>query len=397
MLGGSRQAEAGLARLASQGYDLVVCDRDPDAPGFAHANHRILASVYHPGECLPAVEAFHAEYPIDGVMCIACDVPHVVARIANQLKLPGNSLEAADRCVDKLAMKDALSNAGIAIPRYQAVDQARDIHSLLDTWGQLILKPVDSRGSKGVSRVTEAGQIALAFKAACAASPTNRVMVEEFLSGPQISSEGLVIDGQIATPALSDRSYPHMDRYAPYIVEDGGDMPTRQPAQIIAAIDQMLAKAAQALGLITSPLKGDIVIHKGVPHVIELAARLSGGYFCTHQIPFSTGVYLVDANAKIALGSATTATNWLAIEHRPVSTRWLIPGAGTIQSFSDEASVCRASGVLAFDHWAERGKIVGAPQDASASVAMVQATGKNQDEAAARAYAALDKFELKLS
>ena len=49
-------------------------------------------------------------------------------------------------------------------------------------------------------------------------------------------------------------------------------------------------------------VKGDIVIHDGRPHVIELAARLSGGYLCTHEIPLSTGVDFVGCAIRIALG-----------------------------------------------------------------------------------------------
>jgi hypothetical protein len=49
-------------------------------------------------------------------------------------------------------------------------------------------------------------------------------------------------------------------------------------------------------------IKGDIVVHKGEPYVIELAARLSGGFFCTREIPLNTGVDFIGAAIKIALG-----------------------------------------------------------------------------------------------
>ncbi len=43
-------------------------------------------------------------------------------------------------------------------------------------------------------------------------------------------------------------------------------------------------------GVTNGTVKGNIVIHQGEPYVIELAARLSGGFFCTREIPLNTGV-----------------------------------------------------------------------------------------------------------
>ena len=83
------------------------------------------------------------------------------------------------------------------------------------------------------------------------------------------------------------------------MIEDGGELPTRHDPAPIADVVQ---RAAASLGVRDGVVKGDIVIHDGRPHVIELAARLSGGYLCTHEIPLSTGVDFVGCAIRVALG-----------------------------------------------------------------------------------------------
>ena len=64
----------------------------------------------------------------------------------------------------------------------------------------------------------------------------------------------------------------------------------------------VVARAAAALGVTDGTVKGDIVVHDGEPYVIELAARLSGGFFCTREIPLNTGVDFVGCAIRVALG-----------------------------------------------------------------------------------------------
>jgi biotin carboxylase len=394
VLGGSRQAAAGLERLKALGLELVVCDMDRQAPGFEFAAHRILASVYHAEQCIPAVLEFHAHTPIDGVMCLACDVPHIVARIAEKLGLPGIPVVSADLTVNKLAMKNRFTERGVPVPPYRAIGSLDDLKEAAAEWGRLVVKPTDSRGSKGVSLMDASGDLAWAYAHARTNSPNGQVMAEKYLSGPQVSTESVVISGEAVTPAMSDRSYELLERYTPFIVENGGDMPSALSGEMRIEIANLVSKGARALGIDRGIVKGDIVVHDGRAYIIELAARLSGGYFCTHQIPFSTGIDLVEASARAALGEELNPLEWQAKYHRFVTTRWLIPESGIIKSFAGVADVMASPGVLAFDSWCRVGERIGGAMNAAASVAMVQATGENRRQAIENAERALDAFAL---
>ena len=122
------------------------------------------------------------------------------------------------------------------------------------------------------------------------------------MEGPQVSTESMMIDGNCYTIGFADRNYEYLEKYAPFIIENGGDLPSSLPEEIQDEVKKVVQKAALSMGIVNGIVKGDIVIYDGKPYVIELAARLSGGYFCTHEIPMNSGVDLVGNAIKMAIG-----------------------------------------------------------------------------------------------
>ena len=61
-------------------------------------------------------------------------------------------------------------------------------------------------------------------------------MVEQYLDGPQVSTESIVIDGRCFTPGFSDRNYEYLERYAPFFIENGGDLPSHLPEETQAKV-----------------------------------------------------------------------------------------------------------------------------------------------------------------
>ena len=169
-------------------------------------------------------------------------------------------------------------------------------------------------------------------------------MLERFLPGPQVSTESLVIDGVAYTPGFSDRNYEYLERYAPHIIENGGQLPSHLDDTTQQAVRDLVQHAALSMGIYNGVVKGDIVVTDGQPHVIELAARLSGGYFCTHEIPLNTGVDFVGAAIRQALGEAINPRELHPQFNRPVAQRYFFPEPGTVQAIQ---------GMEAFTHHPE--------------------------------------------
>jgi biotin carboxylase len=391
--GGIEAADA-ARRAKEMGLFVVVSDRDPDAPGFAYADSRLIADVYGPDETASAAERYSRKVRrIDGVICVAADAPLTVATVLQRLGLPGLSLESARLASDKLAMKECFARAGVPVPWFSAVETRQALARMAIARGRdLVIKPVDSRGSRGVQRVADVKDLDAAFALAQSHSPTGRVMAEQYLAGPQVSTESVVVDGDCFTPGFSDRNYEFLERYAPFFVENGGDLPSRLPTDVQDKIKAVVARAAAALGIVNGTVKGDIVVHDGEPYVLELAARLSGGFFCSQEIPLSTGVDFLGAAIRVALGEIVRAEDLKPRQALAVVQRYAFPGPGRIIRVSGVEDARAVPGVANLIVTARPGERIAPAGDRRPSAAMVLASGPSREAALAAANAALSRL-----
>ena len=322
-------------------------------------------------------------------------MPLSVASVAERLGLVGIPVETARLAQDKLAMKRRFKEAGIPVPWFAPVSDSEVLANMVAVRGHdLVVKPVDSRGSRGVQRVRPGMDPAQVFECAAAQSPTRRVMVEQFLPGPQISTESILIDGEGYTPGFSDRNYEYLDRYAPFFIENGGDLPSHLDQRTQEAVKRTAEAAGRALGIATGNIKGDIVVVNGKPHVIELAARASGGYFCTREIPLNTGVDFIGAIIKIALGEKVYPSDLEPRRLTPIVQRYAFPEPGRVAHIRGLNDARRIPGVEEVVVTVEPGDEIASPTHSGCTAAMVLATGKNVDAARASAAAALAALKI---
>jgi biotin carboxylase len=391
IISGGIEAADAARRAKEMGHNVVVSDRDPNAPGFAFADSCLIADVYGAAETAAAAERYSRKIrKIDGVLCVAADAPVTAATVAQRLRIPGLPVHVAELACDKLAMKKCFLSANVAAPWFAEVSTPQDLQRVAVSRGRdLVIKPVDSRGSRGVQRIARLEDLNQAFLLARSHSPSERVMVEQYLSGPQVSTESIVIGSRCFTPGFSDRNYEYLERYAPFFIENGGDLPSHLPAEIQRKVCDLVARAAAAMGITDGTVKGDIVVHDGEPYVIELAARLSGGFFCTREIPLNTGVDFIGAAIRQALGETVTPEELAPTQNRAVIQRYAFPKAGTVLSVSGADAAAAIPGIAEVVVTARPGDIIPPAGDKRPSGAMVLATGDSREAALAAANQAL--------
>jgi biotin carboxylase len=399
IISGGIEAADAARRAKEMGHTVVVSDRDPQAPGFAFADSCLIADVYGADETAAAAARYSMKIRrIDGVLCVAADAPVTAAKVAQRLRIPGLPVHVAELACDKLAMKKCFQSAGVEVPWFAEVSTPQELQRIAIERGRdLVIKPVDSRGSRGVQRVAQVEDLAKAFWLARSHSPGERVMVEQYLEGPQVSTESIVIDGICHTPGFSDRNYEYLERYAPFFIENGGDLPSHLPDDIQQKVRDLVGRAAAAMGITNGTVKGDVVVHKGRPYVIELAARLSGGFFCTREIPLNTGVDFIGAAIRLALGEAVTAEELQPKTQNAVVQRYAFPQPGTVVSVDGAEAARAVPGIAEVVVTARAGDVIPPAGDKRPSAAMVLATAPTHELALKAANDALALIKIQTS
>lgn len=284
------------------GFKTIVMDMDHRSPGIFEAHVPLLISTRDIALAVRAAKIQNKITPIQGVLTVGTDASTTVAAIAKELGLPGVNPEVAFKATNKGAMRKALLQHNVPAPKvyssigdYDIFDQAMKGSIKFP----LVVKPIDNMGARGVSKVYDSTQLLEAYHIAKKYSTKNEVIVEEYMEGPEFSIDAIVYNSEITITGIADRIIapsPH------YFVEMGHTMPSHAPKEQQDAAIEVFKQGIKALGIDHGCAKGDIKYTPKGAMVGEIAARLSGGFMSTHTYPLSTGVDLMKAAVRLAIG-----------------------------------------------------------------------------------------------
>lgn len=332
IIGAGREQIRAYQLAREMGFVVIGTDIDKNAPAFRYADKALICSTRNVEKTVEVVSEFAKRHPIQGVMTIANDVPFTVASVAEKLGLRGIVLESARLASDKRRMKELFVRHGVETPKYWILESKEHFQQVVaDIEFPLILKPIDGRGSRGVLYLDSDVDLDWAWDVSAAASEFPLLILEEFIAGPQLSVEGLFVGGKYVPVAFADRNYDNLPQTKPYIVEDGGQIPSRYEGNILNQIAGVVERAALSLGINGGPVKADIVLDAtGSPFILELAARLSGNYLASHHIPYAYGIDLVGAVIKQALGLEVSDEELVQTQKKYLGVRYFFPPVGRI-------------------------------------------------------------------
>ena len=360
VLGGSSDQLFMIRTAQEMGLRVHVFDWNPDCPGFDMADdHSVVSTRDVPALKLYLDNMSRAGVDIAGVTTMGSDIPDIVAALTSHLNLPGVSVASAQLATDKYAMKERFRERGVPIPWFQEINSAADLRGIIDQRGyDLVIKPVDRSGSRGVFLLDDKCDIDELFSAAQGDSFSGRVQVEEYLTGLQISTETVMVGGRGVTPGFADRNYEMLDRFRPQIMENGGWVPSILSADDRRAVERVVVEASLALDITDGITKGDVVMTDEGPKIIEIAARLSGGDFCESLVPLGSGVNYVRTAIELAVGDkpdiGALAPKW----DKAVANRYFFPPTGILQRIEGAAEVRAKDWVHKLEFWIEPGEQV---------------------------------------
>lgn len=216
-------------------------------------------------------------------------------------------------------------------------------------------------------------------------------MVEQRVTGREVSVEGMTVDGKTTILTITDK----LTTEPPFFVELGHSEPSRLPIEAQEAIREVAKKTIDAIGIVTGPSHTEIMLTDEGPKVIEMAARLGGDFITSKLVPLSTGLDFVEGTVAAALG---LPFDFEVKAHRGSAIRFITADhAGTISSIDVPDNLCCTEGVEEIELYLKPGDSIETPHSSNDRIGHVVCSGDYADEAAARAEWALGQIKVNLS
>ncbi|MET8081474.1 pyridoxal-phosphate dependent enzyme [Streptomyces sp. NPDC005303] len=273
--------------LEETGCRVVVCDTD-DPQGLRKAAEEAA------GDCEVAGVTTTSEYYLVQA-----------AALAEGLGVAANPAAALAVCRDKSATRRMLLAHGVGQPRFAEVRDPAEVAAAVATVGlPCVVKPVDESGSHEVlwcgDVATATEQVRKLLTVTCnvrGQASARRVLVEEFLTGPEFSAEMFLADGEAHCVGITQRTVSEL----PYFVETGHLFPAVLPPERATAMADTARRSLEAVGLTRGPAHVELRLTADGPTVIEINARLAGGMI-PELIRPATGIDLLGQQIRAAAG-----------------------------------------------------------------------------------------------
>lgn len=302
LLGGIRYLVPAIEVAHRHGCHVITVDYLPD--NIAHQ----YSDEYHNVSILDkdAVLQLAKDLQIDGILSYAVD-PGVVtaAYVAEQMNLPFTcSYETACILQDKARFRQFLTEHGFNVPNAKGYTNAEEAQKDINFFNwPVIVKPVDSAGSKGVTRVDNPRNLDKAIAHALEESHNGHFIVEDFLElqGYQSSADCFSVDGELVYADYSDQLFDKnaANPYTPAIEIWPSSMQQDHQDYLTKEIQRLLNLLNCGTGLYNIESR---VCKNGKPYIMEVSPRAGGNRIAELQ-RIGTEIDLIEAEVCKAVGN----------------------------------------------------------------------------------------------
>lgn len=211
-----------------------------------------------------------------------------VAYVAEHLNLPGNTFEQVMSYCDKNTFRDICDRVGVPVPKHKRIRDASSI--CFDEIGfPMIVKPADSQSSIGINKIHSEKDYQRLVKKSLSCSRSKTAILEEFVKGRELVSEGLIYEGKYYNIAFGDRRY--------FCIEDKFiPSQTLFPAIIPLSLKKMICHYESLIAEYVKPnfaiVHSEWLWDKNSNRLVCVESSLRGGgvFISSHLIPLATGL-----------------------------------------------------------------------------------------------------------
>ena len=269
MIGGGKLQMPALQWAREAGLKVLLIDKNMASNNGLNAAEFLNASGDNSEQIENFVFKIKDKYNIVGCYCGSDFGLKSVAKLNEMLGIEGPGLQSVHDCLNKEEAKNKMKQAGLPVVEgstYEELPSNLSNNFLFP----LIVKPLDSSGSRGVSVAMNEKQLKSAFSNAKKFNA--KVLVENYLEGSHIDISGIFINKKFFPGGILDRFFSPL----PYRVPIYGIQPSSISQKQQKELYSLLKKAAKSLGILSGPVKADIILTDYGPFIIEITPRLHG-------------------------------------------------------------------------------------------------------------------------
>lgn len=303
LLGGSRYLLPVIEAAHRLDCYVITCDYLPNNIAHKYSDEYVNVSIIEKDSVLKVA----AERNIDGVMSFACD-PGVItaAYVAEKMQLPSVAdYETVSVLQNKMKFREFLRENQFNTPQAVGGDKdsiCRVMEVIKDFHWPVIVKPVDSAGSKGVSKVENIEEIEKAIEFALKFSCCHEFIIEEFIekAGDSTDADCFSVDGEMSCISFSNQKFDAniINPYTPAGFTWPPEMGMLERQELIAELKR-LCKLLR-LGTSIYNVEARVGID-GKPYIMEFSPR-GGGNRLAEMLKYVSGIDLIENAVKAAIG-----------------------------------------------------------------------------------------------
>lgn len=293
--GGDWQVE--LVKKAKKLGHYVICSNlYKDSPAFSYADAWEIANVLDKEKNLNIAQKYMPDAVISDQSDIA--VP-TVAYINEKLGLHGIGMDKAALFTDKSLLREYCHHTGITIPDYKTCSNLKEAKEMLNRFGKIIIKPIDSQSSRGVFTIHSEKELYQHYEETLSYSNKKKVILaEEYIDGAEFTVDGLVVNGKHYPLCISIKEMykdnPNISKQQTYT--------HYHSLYDYTKLREINRSLIEQIGLPFGLTHSEYKFYDGQYYLIEAGARGGGSNLSASIVPFMTGIDNYEYLIKEAIG-----------------------------------------------------------------------------------------------
>mgnify|MGYP004517345407 CR=1 FL=1 len=377
LLGGMRYLVPVIETAHKMGVYVITCDYLPDNIAHKYSDEYVNVSILEKEKVLEEAR----KRKIDGILSFACD-PGVVtaAYVAEKMNLPTSGpLESIEILQNKGKFRKFLTENNFNVPvakQYTNIDEALKETEMFN-W-PVIVKPTDSAGSKGVTKVSKKENLKEAIEYALKYSHCNEFIIEDFLEKVNDSSDcdSFSINGELKFVSFSAQKFDEKceNPYTPAAYTFPATISKKHQEELKNEIQRLLKLLNMKSSIYNIETRE---CTNGKAYIMECSPR-GGGNRLSEMIRYMTNIDLIDEVVRAAIGEPLIDLKQEEIKENFAEIILHSEKEGTFKELWTSEKI--SDNIVEKDLWVKEGTKVGGFAGANEAIGTLVLRFKNQEE-----------------